>query len=80
MQANMGFPGGAVVKNPPVNAGDAGDVGWILRKIPWKKKWQPTLVFLPGESCGPRSQVGYSPWGHKELDIAEQLTLSFQPL
>ena len=31
----------------------------------WRKKWQPTLVFLPGESQGQRSLKGYSPWGHK---------------
>ena len=66
MQANMGFPGGAVVKNPPVNAGDAGDVGWILGKIPWKKKWQPPAVFLPGKSHG-QNLVGYSLWGHKRV-------------
>ena len=34
---------------------------WV-RKIPWKKKWQPTLVFLPGKSYGQGSLVGYSPW------------------
>ena len=37
-------------------------------KIPWKRKWQPTPVLLPGESHGQRSLVGYSPWGQKELD------------
>ena len=42
-------------------------------KIPWRRKWQPTPVFLPGKSDGPRSQAGYSPWGHKELDTTEQL-------
>ena len=31
----------------------------------WRRKWQPTPVFLPGESLGQRSLVGYSPWGHK---------------
>ena len=40
---------------------------WV-GKIPWKRKWQPTLVFLPGKSHGQRSLVGYSPWGHKESD------------
>ena len=35
------------------------------RKIPWRKKWQPTPVFLPGKSCGQSSLMGYSPWGHK---------------
>ena len=41
---------------------------WV-RKIPWRREWQPTAVFLPGESHGQRSLVGYSPWGHKESDI-----------
>ena len=45
---------------------------WV-RKIPWRKKWQPTPAFLPGESHGQRSLVGYSPWGHKELDTTEWL-------
>ena len=45
-------------------------------KIPWRRKWQPTLVFLPGESHGQRSLVDYSPWGRKELDMTEQLLLS----
>ena len=34
-------------------------------KIPWRREWQPTPTFLPGESHGQRSLVGYSPWGHK---------------
>ena len=37
---------------------------WV-GKIPWKRKWQPTPVFLPGKSHGQRSLVGYSPWGCK---------------
>ena len=36
-----------------------------VRKIPWRRKWQPTPVFLCGKSHGQRSLVGYSPWGHK---------------
>ena len=48
---------------------------WI-RKIPWRREWQSSPVFLPGESHGQRSLVGYSPWGHKELDRAEWLTRS----
>ena len=46
------FSAGMVVKNPPDNAGDAGDLGfdpWV-RKILWSRKWQPTPVFLPGKS------------------------------
>ena len=44
---------------------------WV-RKIPWRRKWQPTPVFLPGESYGQRSLVGYSPWGCREKDMTEQ--------
>ena len=40
-------------------------------KTPWSKRWQPTPVFLPGESHGQRSLVGYRLWGHKELDTTE---------
>ena len=40
---------------------------WV-GKIPWRRAWQPTPVFLPGKAHGQRSLVGYSPWGHKELD------------
>ena len=43
--------------------------------INWKRKWQPTLVFLPGKSHGWRSLAGYSPWDHKESDMTEWLTL-----
>ena len=45
---------------------------WV-RKIPWRKKWQPTPVFVPGESLGQRSLVVYSLWGHKESDMTECL-------
>jgi len=47
-----------------------------VRKIAWRRKWQPTPVFLPGKSNGQRSLVGYSPGGHKELDTTEQLNAS----
>ena len=50
-----------------------------LRKIPWRRKWQPTPVLLPGESHGGRSLVGYSPWGHKESNTTEQLHLTSPP-
>ena len=38
-------------------------------KFPQRRKWQPILVFLPEKSHGQRRLVGYSPWGHKELDM-----------
>ena len=43
-----------------------------LRKIPWRRKWQPTPVFLSGESHGQRSLVGYSLWGGEESDITKR--------
>ena len=43
----------------------------------WRRKWQPTPVFLPGKSHGWRSLAGYSPWGHKELDTTKQLHFFF---
>ena len=63
-----------MVKNLPADEGDVRDTGLIpgLGRSPG----QPTPVFLPGESHGQRSQAGYSPWGHKESDMTEQLTLS----
>ena len=45
---------------------------WV-GKIPWRRKWQSTPVLLPGKFSEQRSLVGYSPWGHKELDTTEQL-------
>ena len=53
---------------------------WV-RKIPWRRDWQPTPVFWSEEFQGQRSLAGYSPWGHKEVDTTEQLTvsLSLQP-
>ena len=43
---------------------------WV-RKIPWRRVWQSTPIFLPGESHGQGSLVGYSPWGQKESDMTE---------
>ena len=56
----VGFPSGAVVKNPPANARDTGSITGSER-FPWRRKWQPTPVFLPGELHGQRRLVGYSP-------------------
>ena len=46
-----------------------------IQKIPQSRKWQPTPIFLPGKYHRQRSLEGYSPWGRKESDTAEQLTL-----
>ena len=44
---------------------------WV-RKIPWRREWQPTPVFLPGKSRGQRNLTGHSSWGHKESDMTER--------
>ena len=69
---HTGFPGGSVVKRQPANARRRRFDPWV-RKIPWRRRWQPTPGFLPGESHEQRSLVGYSPWGHKELNPTEWL-------
>ena len=46
---------------------------WVM-KIPWRREWQPTLVFLPEKSHGQRRPAGNTSWGCKELDTTEQLT------
>ena len=61
-----------MVKTSACNAGDPGSVSGLGR-FPWRRKGQPTPVFLPGQSHGQRSLVGYSPWGHKEWDMTERL-------
>ena len=45
-------------------------ISWV-RKIPWRREWLPTPVFLPGKFYGQRSLAGYSPWGCNELDTTE---------
>ena len=56
----MDFLGGSVVKNPPAKQEETGFDLWV-RKIPWRRAWQPTPVSLLGEFRGQRSLVGYSP-------------------
>ena len=65
-----------VIKNLPANFRDKRREfdSWV-GKIPWRRAWQPTSVFLPGESHRQRSLVGYSPWGLRESDMSEQLSV-----
>ena len=56
-----------------LQCGTTGFDPWV-RKIPWRRKWQPTPVFLSGKSHERRSLAGYGPWGCKESDTTEQLT------
>ena len=72
------FPDGIVVKNLPASAGYAGRrLDPWFRKILWSRKRRPTTVFLTGRFYGQRSLAGYSPWGHKESDRTERVTLTF---
>ena len=65
-----------VIKNLPVMQETW--VQFLVGKIPWRREWQPTPVFLPGEFHGQRNLAGYRPWGHKQLDMTEWLTLSLK--
>ena len=63
-EISVSFPGALVVKNSPASAGDVRDTGSLSGL---RRKWQPTPVFLPGESHRQRSLAGYSSWGHKRI-------------
>ena len=76
MLKSVGFPGGSVGEESSCQHRRCKEHGfnpWV-RKIPWRRKWQPTPVFLAGISHGQRSLAGYSPWGHEELDTTELTT------
>ena len=77
----QGFPGGASGKEPACQGRRhrRHQFDPWLGEIPWRREWQPTPIFLSGESHGQRSLEGYSPWGCKESDTAEHsLTHSSQ--
>ena len=64
-----GFSGGSVVKNPPaIQETSVQSLGW---EDPLEKEMGTHPVFLPGESHGQRSLVGYSPWGGKEMNMTK---------
>ena len=67
---STGFPGGASGEESAYKRHSFDP--WV-RKVPWRRTWQPTLVFLPGEVHGQRSLAGCSLCGHKELDMTERL-------
>ena len=75
-----GLPSGSEVKNPPTmqRCKRRWFHPWVW-KIPWRRKWQPTPVFLLGKSHGWRSLVGYCPKGCKELDTTERLNTHTHP-
>ena len=69
----LGLPSSSDSKESACKCRRPGFDPWV-GKIPWRRKWQPTLVFLPGESYGQRSLAGYSPWGPKESDATNTNT------
>ena len=74
-QTYQGFPGGAIVKNQSANARDKRQ-GFNPRveKSAWRRKCQPTPVFLPGESQGQRNLAGYTVHGVAESDTTERVS------
>ena len=66
----LGFPCGSAGKESVCNAGELGLIPWV-GKIPWRRERLPALVLWPGEFHGL-----YSPWGHKESDTTERISLS----
>ena len=66
------FPGGSDSKSICLQCRRPRFDPWVV-KIPWRGKWQPTPVFLPGKSHGQKSLASYSPWGHTESDTTERL-------
>ena len=62
------FPGGSDSEESLQQWRRLGLHPWV-GKIPWRREWQPTPVFLPRKFHGHRSLVGYSPWGHREPDM-----------
>ena len=72
----LGFPGGSDGTESACNARDQRSIPG-LGKIPWRREWLPTPGFLPGEFHGESSLVGYGPWGCKESDTTQQLTLGY---
>ena len=72
----LSLPGGSDNKESASNAGDLGSIPGLGR-FPWRRGWQPTPEFLPGESHGQRSLEGHSPWGLKESDIFHFMILRF---
>ena len=70
-----------VVKNPSANVEEIRDTGSLpgFRKIPWRRAWQPTPVFLPGESHRQRSLAGHGPWSRRGSDSTEVVKQQQQP-
>ena len=68
----LSFPGGPEGEESACDVGDRSlEIDPWVEKIPWRREWLPTPVFLPGEFQEQRSLAGYSPWSRKESDTTE---------
>jgi len=77
----VGFPGGTTGKESAcqcLRLKRPAFYSWV-RKIPWRRKWQPTLVFLPRKFHGQKILVGYSPWCREESDTTEHTHTFYIP-
>ena len=72
---SYGFQGGSVVKESACQVGRHRRLGFdpLVRKTPWRRKWQPMPIFLPVKSHWQRSLMSHGPWGYKESDMTEWL-------
>ena len=75
MYVLWGFSGSSAGKESTCNTGDPGSVPGLGRPA-GERNWLPTPVFLPGEFHGQRRLGGYSPWGYKESDMTERLSIA----
>ena len=76
MKRKQGFPGPSDGKESDCNAIRLRFNPWA-GKVPWRREWLPTPVFLSREFHGQRSLVGYSPWGCKETEMTETKNFTF---
>ena len=70
---HLSFPGGASGKESTYQLMRQRFDPWV-GKIAWRRKWNPTSTFFPGEFHGQRSLAGYSQWGHKKSDMTQHLS------
>ena len=80
LSPSWGFPRRLSGKESACQSRRCGFDPWV-RKIPWRRKWQPTPVLVPGKPHAQRSLVGYSPWDHKRARhnwVTKQYLLPFQ--
>ena len=72
-----GLGQGVITMKESFSSGFRVSMALLIPPLKWRRKWQPTPVFLPGESHGQWSLAGYSPWSRKESDMTEWLHFHF---